>query len=354
MGTVTPIDHEQSQVGIPTNWESKYTEDDKAKVARIIAWLNQGQSHEPGYANQRSQTKLAKAANVKHSTLNTILSGKYPSPPGRFLDMALEAIERHGKRERFGVRDLPFIETSIYKVVTAACHRAHLYRNFSVVSAVVGTGKTTALKHYALQHANVVLIEADPDMNASVLLTELVEKTGAVVHKGSKYSAGTKAERMRAVVMALKGTDSLLILDEAETVTPQTLEYVRRISDKAGIGVVLAGTEKLKPLLRDPRGRFGQISSRVGMWPKIVEGITEADAHALAQAAHQDDDVELTPEVLDAYWQMCDGSARVLADDLVPGVRDFGLRKGLELTPALIFKVGQEVLGFDEPKARRA
>ena len=116
------------------------------------------------------------------------------------------------------------------------------------------------------------------------------------------------------------------------------------------IGVVLAGTEKLKPLIMDPQGRFGQISSRVGFWPPVIKGITPDDSEALAMAALSDIDVELSEEVLDAFWQMCDGSARVLVSALIPGIKDYGLKKKKELTPELIYKVGQNLLGFKKTR----
>jgi len=343
MSTKEKTQNTQSRVEVPSKWTPKYSDDDKAKVIQIIEWLNAGQHHEPGYANQRSQTKLAKWAKVKQTTLNTVLSGKYPSPPTHWLNNILEALLREGERDDSVLSS--FVETTVYRTVQAACHRAHIYRNFGVVAAAVGTGKTTAVKHYVVKNSNVYLIEATPDMNASVLVNDLVAQTKAVVHKADKYSRGTKAEKTAAIIRALKDTDSLLILDEAETVTPATLEYIRRISDKANIGVVLTGTERLLPMIRDKEGRFGQISSRVGFWPPVIRSINEQDAIELTYSLIGDG-VELTDELLDAFWQMCDGSARVLANALIPGVRDYIIKKKIKLTPESIYQVGEKVLGF--------
>ena len=147
---------------------------------------------------------------------------------------------------------------------------------------------------------------------------------------------------------------TLLIVDEAETLTEQSLEYIRRLRDLAEIGVVLIGTERLFPLVRDPRGRFGQISSRVGFWPPVITAITQDDAKALACAAFAADgiDEQLTDEVYDALWQVCDGSARVLCEAVIPGLRDYALHRGTALTPAVIFKVSTDVLGFKRPTRR--
>jgi len=339
------------KMSMPEKWGETYTPKDIENTIEIINWINTGHVSEVGHGNQRTQLKLARGSGVNHTTLNSLLKGKYVSPPSHHLEKVLEYIARATEREE-ATFNTPIVETSVYLHVKAACVRAHKYRNFAVVSAFVGTGKTTALKRYAKEYSNVYLIEADPDMNGSVLVSTIVELTGAIVHCSNRYGTGTKAEKMRAVISHLKGTDSLLIIDEAETVTTQTLEYVRRISDKAGIGVVLSGTEKLKPLIKDPHGRFGQISSRVSFWPKVINGITEKDAKAITEAALAHDGVELTGEILESFWQMCDGSARVLANALIPGVRDYGLRRNKELTPDLIYKVGQELLGFKRPKRR--
>lgn len=332
----------------PKTWTEKYSNDDKAMIHSIIDWLNDPSNIEKGW----TRTLLARQATISSTTFHQIMDGTYPSPPTSHLKKAVEVMQHDTERHERGVGIKHYVETSVYKAVLAACKRAHIYRGFAVVSAFVGTGKTTAVDHYAEQHESAVLIKATPDMTAAILLAEIVELVGAVVHK-SKYTQGTKAEKMRAIIAALKGTDRLLILDEAETVTPQCLEFVRRISDMAEVGVVLSGTERLKPLIKDPRGRFGQISSRVIFWPSVIKSITELDANALTRAALKDDDVELTDEVLDAFWQMCDGSARVLCKSLIPGVRDYGLKKGEALTPELVFKVGSKLLGFERPKKPR-
>ncbi|MBL1321531.1 MAG: AAA family ATPase [Methylophaga sp.] len=332
-----------NKIEYPEKWHDSYTHRNRQDVLNAIDWMNK---------HQRSQAKLAKACHVSATTFNNIIKGSYPSQPLHHIRKIMDAIKLSDQRQKEGVHDCPFVETSVYRTVIAACKRAHLYRNFSVVSAFVGTGKTRGLKQYAADNSNVILLEATPDMNAGVLVSELVDKTNAIVHKSNRYAVGTKAEKVVAVVNVLRNTDSLIILDEAETVCTATLEYLRRISDKANIGVVLAGTERLKPLIKDPRGRFGQISSRVGFWPPVIQGITEDDAAALSAAAFGDNEA-LSDDVLNALWQMCDGSARVLVSALIPGVKDYGLKKGSELSPELIIEVGQKVLGFTPRPVRK-
>ncbi len=327
----------------PAQFTAAFSEADKDAVRRINFWLSEPDNVAAGW----NATRLARRAGVNQATLSQLLSGKYPSPPAKHLAACLQAIETDTKRRTESLTEIPYVETSVHRAVYAACRRAKLYRNFAVISAFVGTGKTTAVRRFAAEHAGVVLIESTPDMTSSVLLDELVRGAGAAVKVSYKNhgSRGTKSDRMAAIIQALKGTDTLIVLDEAETVAPSALEYIRRVRDQAGVGVMLSGTEKLQPLVRDPMGKFGQISSRVGFWPPIIMAITREDAEALTRAALGERE-DLTPAVLDACWQVCDGSARILCEGLIPGVHDYGLRKGAELTPELIFRVGNDILGF--------
>lgn len=327
----------------PVSYTERYSAEDRHLVEKIIRWLN----NQTGSGDKKTQRMLGRASGVNQTTVQSVLKGTYPSSPTKWLKELDAATQRLDARDATHQGSIGFVETSVYRTVQAACKRAHLYHNFAVVAAYVGTGKTTGLKHYAEEHhKTALLIEATPDMTPTVLLDELVELTQAVVHKAHRYSRGTKSDRMKGIIQALKGSDKLLIIDEAETVQPSTLEYVRRISDKAGIGVVLAGTEKLSPMVRDTQGRFGQISSRVGFWPEVIKAIDPSDCRALVEAAFRADKVKLTTEIHDALWQCCGGSARVLMNNLIPGIRDYGLAKGHALTPELVIKLFNNLLGY--------
>ena len=324
----------------PTDWSSTYTDADKTAVCRVLDALAEHR------ASGWTCNSLARVAGRSGAGVSTVLAGKYTASPTAMLTRLLAQVDRMdapppGPNTRPG-----YVETSVHRAVWAACKRARTYGNFAVVSAYVGTGKTHAVREYRRQHPDTVLVEAVPGMTASVLLDALVDETGAVVRTAGRYTSGSLAERMRAVVRTLTGSDRLLILDEADTTTAATLEHVRRIRDLAGVGVVLAGTERLKPMLQDPRGRFGQISSRVGFWPPVIKSITADDAAALAAAALEQDGIDPDAAVLDALWQACAGSARVLCEGVIPGVRDYGLAAGHALTPELVFRVAQDLLGF--------
>jgi DNA transposition AAA+ family ATPase len=207
-------------------------------------------------------------------------------------------------------------------------------RNFSVMPAYVGTGKTFALKYYAKHNPNTFMLEADPSMTPQTIVKELARNIIG------QDAMGTNYELFKSIVNELENTDSLLIIDEAETLTPKQLHIIRRIRDKSNIGVVLAGTEYLAGLIKPEHGQFDQIRSRAGFWPETVKKITRDDSAALIQAAFPND--EITDEVIDRLIQYSAGSARMLVEGLIANLHQF--RKEHELDVKLIDAVASQAL----------
>lgn len=319
-------------VATPRSYAPHYTEAHRAQVETAVAWLNE---------HDKTRSWLAKQISASDGLISQVLGGKYPTDPGGWLDKVAEATGRADERKRR--LQIPFVETSVYKIVQHACHRAHVTRSFAVVAAFVGTGKTSSLAQYAERHANVIMVEADPEMSPGALLMEICDLAGVVVGiKGNKVSRGTTSDRFTAIVKALRGTDRLIIVDEAETLQANALHYLRRIRDKAGIGVVLSGTEWLSSLLNPEKGPFGQIRSRVNYWPAVITGITRDDTREITQATFEKADAD----VVAATWAYANGSARVLCEGLLPAIHDYGLRQGHALSADLVHAVAKDVLSL--------
>lgn len=303
------------------NYPSHYTAADAEIIGRVLEWIE---------ARKYTQAALARLARISASSLNQIIKGVYATSPTKLL-ASVESAMRHAD-ETSGDTVAP-VETSVYKLAGTCCGMARRYRNFAVFSAYVGTGKTFALKHYAATHPNTYLIEATPTMTPQSL-TKLLARLVAGIDKGSI------ADKFDQVVASLNATDSLLIIDEAETLTPHQLHTLRRIRDLANIGIVLAGTEHLSGLIKPQHGQFDQIRSRAGFWPETVRAISEADAAALVQSGFGTEDVP--DDVVDRLYRYCKGSARMLVEGLIAGVKEF--RKGRALDVKLIDAVAKQAL----------
>lgn len=306
--------------------KTPYSDEDKAKIKQILDWLNADES--------RTAAELSRLTNIKEGTRSSILNCSYASSPTKFLDKMLSAIERQRDRERSGNADIPFTVTSIAKLMKTVCGRAHNDRDFGVFLGRVGTGKTTALHQYVKDNPNAVLIEAFEGIDHSTFIRELIIATGSTIIKG------TASAQMANLIRALKGTDRVILVDEANWLPKRSFGALRRISDVAEIGIVLVGTPELLPMVQDPDGRFGQISSRIGFWPPVAQKITESDCRALVNSYFRK---SIDETVLKAFWGCCEGSARTLRNLLRNALRTADKSK-VEISAELVKKINTQTM----------
>lgn len=311
---------------------NNYSAKDIENVEAINAWLDERKLTKDG-VERVSAAALARMSRVGASTLSQIINGVYNASPSKLIEQVLSAI-RHTNEQEVDV--IPAVETTVFKLVQTACMMARRNRNFSVISFFVGTGKTFSLRHYAKNNANTFLLEADATMTPQTIVKELARLIIGHDAKGTNY------ELMRTIVNELKNTDSLIVLDEAETVTPKQLEILRRIRDKANIGVVISGTEYLSSLIKPQHGQFDQIRSRTGFWPELIKRITDDDIAALVQAGFPDEDVP--DDVIKRMAQYSAGSARLLVEGLISNMHTY--RKEPVLTVRFVDQVAKQALSL--------
>lgn len=308
--------------GMGKKFAGIYTPQDLDKAAAIAKWLDE---------HKQSKAWLSRKSNIPNGTLSQILAGKYVSSPTRQLNQMQAVLEVEGERLQDGTPG--YVKGSVHKLLSVVCDRTRKHQNFGVITGYVGVGKSRFLEEYAKAAPMTLLIEVSPNMTPGVLMTELLQQLNNAIPVGLD-------RKFRELVRVLKGTNYLVIADEAEKMSTGALEYLRRIRDMAQIGVVLAGTEKLTGLIKPEHGQFDQIRSRVGMWPETIKGISRDDADDMARAALAPD---LSDEVLATLWDYSQGSARVLNENLVPAIKDYGMGS-VPLSSKLIETIAAKVL----------
>jgi len=306
-------------------YKSTYSDEDKLMVQRINAWLA-----EPG----RTGADLSRLTDIKEGTRSSILTGAYISSPTKFLQRMIDAIERVDARNQAAKNEIPYTETSVAVQIEAVCKRTHVDRDFGFFSGKVGVGKTTALRSYARKTQSAILLEAFEGIDNSTFIQELITATGSVAVKG------TQAQQMAGLIKSLKGSDRVILVDEANWLPKRSFGALRRISDVAEIGVVLVGTAELLPMVQDPEGRFGQISSRIGFWPALAKQISEKDCALLVTSYCAE---ELPDAVLKAFYGCCEGSARTLKN-LLKNTYRYANKNNADITPELIKRINQQAM----------
>lgn len=143
-------------------------------------------------------------------------------------------------------------ETEEYVLAKGWCDYIYQKRKMGVLIGAPGTGKTTILKKFALDHPGSIYIEAMPNMRVNDLLN-------AIAHRARISLKGNGCQRMEGLIEALAGrTDVAILVDEAEYLKKwdvDKFEYLRKIWDNTGTPVILAGTPELETTIKKGTGK---------------------------------------------------------------------------------------------------
>ncbi len=242
---------------------------------------------------------VARSLGISASALSQWLDDKYAGNVSR-IDRAVNSfLRRQQERARLPRFKQVFVETSVVHKVWEVFRLCHLDGEIGVIVGEAGVGKTVAAREYARQNPDVIFVEADLGYTARSLFHELARHLGFM-------PSGTIHDVFEDVVERLRGSERLIIVDEAEHLPYRALELLRRVYDKAGVGIVLMGMPRLLANLRGHRGEYRQLYSRVGIYAS-VERISLDDATAIVEAV-----VPGANGLSKAFWQNSHGNTRVL------------------------------------------
>ena len=177
-----------------------------------------------------------------------------------------------------------FAVTEASRNAFLAMQYANYHKDISLIYGEAGTGKTYALAEYTSKNHNVIYVEArDCDRTTKGICEKILKTLG-------KSTSGTDRTLINAIVDAVKGTDKLLIIDEAQHLTLRAVENIRAINDEAKIGIVLCGNPTVYDRMYG-RGQahFAQLYSRIGMRRFITEPSIE-DIRSIFSNPEIDDD----------------------------------------------------------------
>ena len=256
-----------------------------------------------------SQTQVARAIGKSAAVINQYLQGKYAGDVPAIDALAHSFINREAEKEKSQKITARFVPTVTSRKGMEVIRYAHLDGDLNVIVGAAGLGTTMILREYAAQHRDALLIEADPGYTARVVLEELCNLLGL-------SKRGNMHELSEACIAALRDSGRLLMVDEAENLPYRALETLRRIHDKSGIGMVLAGMPRLIINLKGKRGEYQQLYSRVGFALCIGDSLPQSDITDIA--------VSMLPgagsqDVSEALFKASHGNARRLFK-LVRGV----------------------------------
>ncbi|ECI7964147.1 ATPase [Salmonella enterica subsp. enterica] len=249
-----------------------------------------------------SQSQVARAIGRSGAVVNQFLQGKYTGDVTDIQERVVSFINRELEKEKNRRIQAHFVTTEMAAKGLEVLAYAHQECEICVLYGAAGLGKTMLLKEYVSRNKDALLIEADPGYTARTILEELCRLLGVKVR-------GNIHELIDACVRELRGSGRLLMVDEAELLPYRALEILRRLHDKAGTGVVLAGMPRLLINLKGRRGEFAQLYSRVALALNLGDTLSRDDFNQIA--------VDMMPEagesdIGDALYARSLGNARRL------------------------------------------
>ena len=196
--------------------------------------------------------------------------------------------------EFFGLNEKPFSITPdpryLYMSRRHADALAHLIYGISEsggfiqLTGEVGTGKTTLIRSLLEQlpeRAEIALI-LNPQLSSKEFLESICEELGTPLPKEGSVRALIGALNSHLLKAHAEGRRIVLIVDEAQTLSPELLEQVRLLTNletatQKLLQIILIGQPELRDLLKRPEMR--QIAQRItGRYH--LEPLRKAETHA--------------------------------------------------------------------------
>lgn len=245
------------------------TQDEKRLIAESLK----------NYCTQKgSQNKAAKSLNVSSATVSKVLAGEWDTISD---DMWRGIAARTGH----DTTQWQVVRTSAYDRMTFLLENAQQESLVVGVTGFAGCGKTEAIKTYAQTHKGVYHLCCSEYWTMRTFIQKLQQSLGMGL------CGGTTSDQMDAIVEALQGADTpLIVLDEADKLKDPVLYFFISLYNQleGQCGIMLCATDYLQKRvergLRFGRKGYEEIHSRLGRRFIKLDVINEADIAAVCKA----------------------------------------------------------------------
>lgn len=217
-------------------------------------------------AEQRiSRPEAAREAAVHYATFSAWLIGTYTGRNDRVAAEVAKWME--AREEQAAARSaLPtaprFVTTPTAEAIGRVLQHARAAADMVVVSGPPGIGKTAAVCAFTRRTPNVWKITGHPMLRSPrAAMAKLAETVGLMKEVRPDQAHSALVQRMR-------GTNGLIIADEANHLTSEALDQLRCLHDEAEVGLAFVGNAMVFSRLEGGGSRqaeFAQLFSRVGM-----------------------------------------------------------------------------------------
>ncbi|MFN3990030.1 MAG: AAA family ATPase [Erythrobacter sp.] len=290
-------------------------------VEEVRMWL-------VGYRNMADPpipwSQLAKETEIPAGTLQPFAAGKYQGDNekiARKLFQFRQSVEQQALRQKTLPTNPGFFQTDTSQRLQMLLEVAHMGR-ITVGATGPGTGKTMTVREYAEQAQPVWIATMKPSCARLGAMIKEVHRALGLEPRNIPV-----AEASRIVLDRVRQRRGLLVIDEANYLTIDSIEEIRSWHDETGVGVCLLGNEELLARIETGRHRdqFARLNRRIAMrhtqrvpLPGDVRAFCDAWGITQPDIRHYLDTIARTPDSggLGECQQLIEsGSMLAAADD---------------------------------------
>ena len=204
----------------------------------------------------KTQSAIAKEMGVSDGQLSSFLGGNYKAP--HTIIPKVEQLVQINDRKEITPKEPGFQRTTVSGIVMDLIAYCHIQGKIGVVYGDAGIGKTMGIREYVRTHPDgAVVITISPCFATMTGVNELLAEELRIREKVSR-KIQTEA------VKKLRGSNRVLIIDEAQHLTVRVINHLRCIADESGVGMAFIGNEEIYLKMRGSgQASYAQLYSRI-------------------------------------------------------------------------------------------
>lgn len=230
-------------------------------VEEMRLWLN-------GYREMSDPpmpwSQLAKESGIPQGTITTFAAGTYGAKDGggnvaRKVFQFRQMVEAQSMRQSRLPTNPGYFDTRTSLRMMDLLEIAHSGR-ITVVGTGPGTGKTMTMDEYADRAASVWRATMSPSTGSLLAMTQSV-----LAALGVEQRRLSKSDASAMVMTRISGRKGLLVIDEGNWLTLESIEQLRNWHDITGVGVCIFGNEQLVQTIKTgpKRDQLARLLSRI-------------------------------------------------------------------------------------------
>ncbi len=266
-----------------------------------------------------SNNKAAAGIGYTPSVISQWRQGKYQGDIESLESRIRAWLELQESRNKGGT--IPYVNLRRTSRIKGIVRITHEEKFIGLVLGNSGTGKSRALEEYAMENPSTsLLVKCDPTMGLSTLVSHIAREIGIDSH-------GRLSEVSDRLIMELGKRDLVVMLDEADYLTDQGLEWARiAINDKGRSALVLAGQPRIEFRIKSFKADHRQIENR-----SIVYRIEDLASSEVAQVLGAVWPGGIDERVVKIFDESARGSLHLLVRHIALTKRGMRAAQGLEL-----------------------